>query len=107
MRHIDPTAGNTCSPVKHPNRDFQKSVRPAAGEIAPKHRIAGLVDQVVDKNRLARPRVPWIKHLAPVGNMGVLAFSCTTPNALILPLSTKRRRRHIGAVETRNWRHET
>lgn len=78
MRHIDPTAGNTCSPVKHPYRDFQTPVRPAAGEIAPKHRIAGLVDHVVDKNRLARPRVPWIKHLAPVGNVGVLAFSCTT-----------------------------
>lgn len=81
MRCIDLTAYDTRSPVKHPNRDFQKPVRRAPGEIAPKRGFAGLIDHLMDINRPAKPRVPSIKNLAQVGNVGVLAFSCTTANA--------------------------
>jgi hypothetical protein len=78
MRHIDPTASHTCGPVKHPCRDFQKPVRPAAGKIAPKHRIAGLVDRLMDMNKSTKPGMPSIKNLAALSNVGVLTFSCTT-----------------------------
>ena len=78
MRHIDPTAGHTCGPVKHPCRDFQKPVRPAAGKIAPQHRIAGLVDRLMDMNKSTKPGMPSIKNLAALSNVGVLTFSCTT-----------------------------
>uniref|UniRef100_UPI002601DCDB hypothetical protein n=1 Tax=uncultured Ruegeria sp. TaxID=259304 RepID=UPI002601DCDB len=78
MRRIDPTAGSTYSPVEHPYRNFQKPVRPAAGEIAPKHGFAGFIYHLMDINRPAKPRMPSVKNLAPVGNVGVLTFSCTT-----------------------------
>jgi hypothetical protein len=81
MRRTRTAAGSTCCPVKHPYGNFQKPVRAAAGEIAPKHCIAGLVDHRMDIDRSAEPGMPWIKNLAPVGNVGVLAFSCTTENA--------------------------
>ena len=77
MRRTRTAAGSTCCPVKHPYGNFQKPVRPAAGEIAPKHCIAGLVDHRMDIDRSAEPGMPWVKKLAPVGNVGVLAFSCT------------------------------
>lgn len=76
MRYIDPSAGNTCDPVKHPYGDVQKSVHPAPGEIAPKNCIAGLVDHLKNMNQSTKLRMPSIKNLAPVGNVGVLAFSC-------------------------------
>jgi hypothetical protein len=74
MRRIDTTAGGACGPIKHPNGNFQKSVRPAPREIAPKHSHTGLVDPLMDMNRSTEPRMPSIKNLAKFGNVGVLAF---------------------------------
>jgi len=81
MCRIDPATGGTCGPVKHPYGDFQRPVRPTASEIASKHRLTGLVDHLMGINRSAKPRVPSIKNLTPVDNVGVLAFSCTTLSA--------------------------
>jgi hypothetical protein len=96
MRHIDPTAGHTCGPVKHPCRDFQKPVRPAAGKTAPKHRIAGLVDRLMDMNKSTKPGMPSIKNLAALSNVGVLTFSCTTTGVLTQPSAASHRRWFIG-----------
>ena len=78
MRRTRKAAGSTCCPVKHPYGGFQKPLRPATGEIAPKHCIAGLADHRLEIDRSAEPGRPWIKNLAPVGNLHVLAFICTT-----------------------------
>ena len=78
MCRIDTATAGTCGPVKHPDRDFQRPVRPTAREIASKHRHTRFVDHLMDINRSAKPRVPSIKNLAPIDNVGVLAFSCTT-----------------------------
>jgi hypothetical protein len=93
MRHSNPTAGSTCSPVKHPYRDFQKPVRPAVREIASKHRLTGLVDHLMDMNQSAKPRMPSIKNLAAFDNVGVLACSCTTKNDRTAQSGTKSQQR--------------
>jgi len=90
MRRINTTADGTRGPIKHPNGDFQKPVRPAARETAPKHGHTDLVDHPMNINRPTEPRMPSIKNLAPVGNVGVLAFSCTTTNAHTQPLLADR-----------------
>ena len=90
MRRTRTAAGSTCCSVKHPNGNFQKPVRPAAGEIAPKHCIAGLVDHRMDIDRSAEPGMPRIKNLALVSNVGVLAFSCTMPSGRIRRSETRR-----------------
>jgi len=87
MCRIDTATAGTCNPVKHPERDFQRPVRPTACEIASKYRHTRFVDHLMDINRSAKPRVPAIKNLAPVVNVGVLTFSCTTINALTLPMA--------------------
>jgi hypothetical protein len=79
--------GATSDPIKHPYGDFQKPVRPAASKIAPKHCITGLIDLVMDIDRLAKPRMPSIKNLPAFDNVGVLACCCTTTSARILPLA--------------------
>jgi len=56
----------------------QRPVRPTASEIASKHRNTRFVGQLMHINRSAKPRVPSIKNLEPIDNVGVLAFSCTT-----------------------------
>jgi hypothetical protein len=81
-------AGSTCCPIKHPNGNFQKTVRSEPGEIAPKHGIAGFVDRRMDIDQPAEPGMPWIKNLAPVGNVGVLASSCTPKKDRTAPLGT-------------------
>jgi hypothetical protein len=43
--------------------------------------IAGLVDHLETMNRSTKPRMPPIKNLAPLANVGVLAFSCTTSSS--------------------------
>jgi hypothetical protein len=91
MRRTRTAAGSTCCPVEHPYGNFQKPVRPAAGEIAAKHCIAGLVDHRMHIDRSAEPGVPGIKNLAPVGNVGVLTFNCTTAAARIYRLTGKPR----------------
>ncbi len=55
--------------------------------------IAGLIDQLMDKNGSAEPRVPRIKNLAPCGNVGVLAFGGTTRNGYTARSATKPRSR--------------
>jgi hypothetical protein len=90
MCRIDLAAGGTCGPIKHPYGDFQRPARQAASAIASKHCIAGLVDQLMDITRSAKPRVPSIKNLAPVDNVGVLAFRCTTAEGLTCRLTAKR-----------------
>ena len=84
MCRIDIATSGTCDPVKHPERDFQRPVRPTASEIASKYRHTRFVDHLMDINRSAKPRMPAIKNLAPVVNVGVLAFNCTTPSAHIV-----------------------
>lgn len=107
MRHIDPTKGHTCDPVKHSCWDFQEPVRPAAGKMAAKHRIAGCVDRLMDVNRSTKPGVPSIKNLAALGNVGVLAFSCITPSGPIAPLRAERRTTHTGPIWKSKKQHET
>ena len=87
MCRIRPATGATNDPIKHPYGDFRKSVRPAASKIAPKHGITGLIDLLMDINRLAKPGVPSIKNVAALDNVGVLACSCT-PSSALTPLST-------------------
>jgi hypothetical protein len=77
MCRIVPATAGTCGPVKHPDGDFQRPVRPTASETASKHRHTRFVDHLMDIKRSAKPRVPSIKDLAPVDNVGVLAFGCT------------------------------
>ena len=66
MCRIDIATSGTCDPVKHPERDFQRPVRPTASEIASKYRHTRFVDHLMDINRSAKPRMPAIKNLAPV-----------------------------------------
>ncbi len=114
MCRIDTATAGTCNPVKHPERDFRRPVRPTACEIASKYRHTRFVDHLMDINRSAKPRVPAIKNLAPVVNVGVLTFSCTTPVVRIhrltaehpiRPISTnrcpKRKRRNQGGKPLR------
>jgi hypothetical protein len=107
MRHSNPTAGSTCSPVKHPYRDFQKPVRPAVSEIASKHRLTGLVDHLMDMNQSAKPRMPSIKNLAALDNVGVLACSCTTPSGLTRPSTNHHQTTHSSRPNQRKEQHET
>jgi len=96
MCRIDTATAGTCSPVKHPDRDFQRPVRPTTSEIASKYRHPRFVDHLMDINRSAKPRVPSIKNLASVDNVGVLAFSCTTTSARIQPWAASLRRWSTG-----------
>jgi ribosomal protein L32 len=60
----------------------------------------------MDKNRSAEPGMPWIKNLAPVGNVGVLAFTCTTPSGPIPRLISERRAKHVEPAWKRKKQHE-
>ena len=91
---IDTATAGTCGSAKHPDGKFQRPVQPTASEIASKHRHTRLIDQLMDINRSAEPRVPWIKHITPFGNVGVLAFSCTT----LSDRTAQRWSRKIGPV---------
>lgn len=94
-------AARTCCLAKHPYGGLQRPIRPVASELALKHRIAELVDHLIDTNRSAKPGVPSINDLAPIDSVGVLAFSCTTPSGRTAPRDTARPRQKPSSKWTR------
>ncbi|WP_296645245.1 hypothetical protein, partial [Roseinatronobacter sp.] len=53
MCRIDAATAGTSGPIKHPDRNFQRPVRPTASEVTSKNRHTRFVDHLMDINRSA------------------------------------------------------